>query len=93
MKKTYSPQFKAQVVLEVLKDEKTVTQLATEYGVHPKVLREWKTLALQGLPTLFERRDHAALKEQTHQQELTDLYAEIGRLTTQLSWLKKKLPS
>lgn len=93
MKKTYTAQFKATVVVELLKDEKTTAQLATEFSVHPKVLREWKAIALQGLPTLFERRDQSALKEQAHQQEVTDLYAKIGRLTTQFTWLKKKFPS
>jgi transposase len=44
------------------------------------------------LPTVFERRDDVAELKATHAQQLEDLYAQIGRLTTQLTWLKKKLP-
>lgn len=93
MKKTYTSAFKAEVVLALLKEEKTISELATEFGVHPKVLREWKVLAIRALPTLFERRDTTAAQQAAHAQQLDDLYAEIGRLTTQLTWLKKKLPS
>jgi len=93
MKKTYTPAFKAEVVLALLKEEKTISELATEFGVHPKVLREWKVLAIKALPSVFERRDTSVAQQAAHEQQLTDLYAEIGRLTTQVTWLKKKLPS
>jgi transposase len=93
MKKSYTATFKAQVVLELLKEEKTPAQISAEHGVHPNLLREWKLLALKSLPALFERRDDLAAKEVAHTQQLEELYAEIGRLTTQVNWLKKKLPS
>jgi putative transposase len=57
MKKSYTATFKAQVVLELLKETKTISQLASEYGVHPNVLREWRQAAIKGLPDLFENRD------------------------------------
>jgi putative transposase len=93
MKKLYTPAFKAQVVLELLKEEKTLAQLSSEHGVHPNVLREWKVIALKGLSSLYERRDNLAEQAAAHEKQLADLYAEIGRLTTQLNWLKKKLPA
>ncbi|RRR76411.1 MAG: hypothetical protein EI684_03030 [Candidatus Viridilinea halotolerans] len=46
MKKSYPTAFKAQVVLEMLKETKTVNQRASEHGVAPTVLREWKQAAL-----------------------------------------------
>ena len=92
MKKTYTAAFKAQVVLEMLKEEKTLAQISSEFGAHPNVLRDWKSQALKGLPMVFERRDDLADTKAAHARELEDLYAEIGRLTTQLNWLKKKLP-
>ena len=92
MKKSYTATFKAQVVLELLKETKTLSQLVSEYGVHANVLRDWRTQALKGLPTIFDRRDDIAALKTTHTQQVDDLYAEIGRLTTQLNWLKKKLP-
>jgi transposase-like protein len=91
MRKTYTAHFKAQVVLDLLKDEKTLAQLASEHGVHPNMLREWKTIVLRALPGAFEQRDTVAATQVTHAQQMHELYAEIGQLTTQLNWLKKKL--
>ncbi len=91
VKKSYTSAFKAQVVLELLKEEKTAAQLASEYGVHPSLLRDWKAVALNALPSTFEKRDTRAATEAAHAQQVEELYAEIGRLTTQVNWLKKKL--
>ena len=89
MKKSYSSAFKAQVILELLKEDKTIAQLATKYEVHPTLLRDWKAIALKALPSAFDRRDSAETTQATHDQQMQDLYAEIGRLTTQVTWLKK----
>ena len=89
MKKVYTAAFKAQVALDLLKEEKTLVQISAEYGVHANVLRDWRTQALKGLPTIFDRRDDIAALKTTHTQPVDDLYAEIGRRTTQLNWLKK----
>ncbi len=91
MRKSYTSTFKAQVVLELLKEEKPLTQLASEYGVHPNLLRDWKAIALKALPTAFEQRDSFAAARAAHAQQVQELYAEIGRLTMQLTWLQKKL--
>ena len=91
MKKTYSPEFKAQVVLEILKEEKTVTQVASEHGIHPVQLHRWKSQAIGGLPKLFtdEEKKVDSVKAE-YERKLQELYAEVGRLNTHLSWLKKK---
>jgi transposase len=89
-RKTYSAELKAQAVLELLREEKSLTQVASEYGVHPNQLRRWKQTALEQLPSLFTR-DSAAEEQLAEQAALQEqLYAEIGRLTTQVNWLKKK---
>lgn len=90
MRKRYSAAFKAQVVLELLKEEKTINQLAAEHGVHPTQLRDWKKQALDGLPNLFEQSPEAARLAAAQERERDELFAQIGRLTTQLAWLKKK---
>jgi putative transposase len=90
MRKRYSAAFKAQIVQELLKENKSLTQLASEYGVHPNQLRDWKKVALQGLPTLFDVDKKANAAAVDHEQKIDDLYAQIGRLTTQVAWLKKK---
>ncbi len=91
LRKLYSPAQKAQIVVELLKEERTLAQISAGHGVHVNLLRRWKAQALAGLPSLFEA-DPLGLQEQTaaHAREKEELYAEIGRLSTQLNWLKKK---
>ncbi len=50
MRKHYTASFKAQVVQELLKEDKTIAQIAAEYEVHPTQLNKWKSTALAGLP-------------------------------------------
>jgi transposase len=90
MRKQYSASLKARVVRELLREEKTTAQLAAEYGVHPTQLGKVKALALQGLPALFEGQAETAALKAAHEAERTALYAEIGRLSTQVAWLKRK---
>lgn len=90
MRKRHTPAFKAQIVKEALKEEKTLSQLASENDIHPNQISAWKATALNGLPTLFERESKAAADQTAHQQQLEELYAQIGRLSTQVVWLKKK---
>ena len=95
MRNSYSPEFKAKVVREVLREEKPLSQVAAAHGLHPNLVSQWRDQALAGMAGLFSRAKETdwAAKEAAHEQEKQDLYAEIGRLTTQLSWLKKKLAS
>jgi putative transposase len=94
MRKRYAAKQKAQIVLEILKEERPIAQIASEYGIHPNQLYKWKAQALEGLPEVFEE-DHKSEKalKAVHERQLQELYAEIGRLNTQLTWLKKNLAS
>ncbi len=90
-RKHFTASQKAQIALEILKEERTVNQLACEYGVHPNVLYRWKKQALENLPKLFEDENKGERARQAeHERQVNELYSEIGRLTTQLNWLKKK---
>ncbi len=55
-KKHYSPSFKSQVVQEVLAANRTLTQIASEHGIHPNVITKWKRAALAALPDAFDER-------------------------------------
>ena len=61
MRKQYTAAFKARVVQELLKEEKTLAQIAAEYEVHPTQLKNWRTVALEGLPGLFEKSQRSSL--------------------------------
>jgi putative transposase len=91
MRKQYSAKQKAQIVLEILKEERPIAQIASQYGIHPNQLYKWKAQALEGLPELFEdsRKGNKDLKA-AHERQVEELYAQIGRLNIQLAWLKKK---
>lgn len=93
-RKRYTAQQKATIVIELLREEKSVSQIASEYEVHPNLLYKWKKQGLESFHEVFE--DHQQERRETeaeHQKEKDGLYAEIGRLTTQVNWLKKNLAS
>ena len=90
MRKQYTSAFKAKVVQEILREEKTLAQIASEYEVHPTQLKSWKAIAVEGMQNLFEKQDNTAELKATYEKQVTELYAEIGKLTTQVTWLKKK---
>ena len=91
-RKQYTADFKAKVVKEMLKEEKTVGQVAAEYEEHSNMLYRWREQMLAGLPGLFsdQAAQELAEKEAEWEKEREALYAEIGRLTTQVTWLEKK---
>jgi len=89
-RKQYSPTLKAKIVVEALRETKTIAELAAEHQVHPNLITKWKQAAVAELPTLFERgtvKDEAA---EAQEKKIAELYQEIGKLTTQVNWLKKK---
>lgn len=91
IRKRHTPVQKAAITLELLKGEETLPQIGARHGLHSNLLRKWRAQALEGLPRLFTNEDQdQRAREAEHQRQLNELYAEIGRLTTQLAWLKKK---
>jgi transposase-like protein len=90
MKKKYTPDFKAKVVLELLKEEMTVAQLSSKHNIHQSVINKWRNTVLEGLPELLadNRKRDTLIKE--HEAEVQELYAQIGEISAQLNWLKKK---
>lgn len=89
-RKRYTPTFKAQVVQELLKEEKTLAQVAAAHGIHPTQLIKWRSTALEGLPTLFTRQESTVTLKAAYEARLATLYEEIGRLATQVAWLKRQ---
>lgn len=91
IRRKFTPEQKAQIVLEILKEEKSIAQLSSEHGIHANVLHRWKTETIQNLHQLFvdDRKGITKMKNE-YEQKINDLYAEVGKLTTQNAWLKKK---
>ena len=91
MRKHYTSREKAKMVLEVLRGESTLNEIASQNNIHPTLLNRWKSQAIEDLPELFEKKSSKSRKEATeNEREKDDLYKQIGKLTTQIEWLKKK---
>ena len=91
MKKTHSSEVKAKIVLEVLRGEETLNEIASKHNLHPNLLTRWKTQAINNLPQVFENETAKARKNAREaEKEKNELYQQIGKLTTQVEWLKKK---
>ena len=84
---TYTSEQKAKVVLELLKEEQTIGELATQYKVTPKTIQNWKKEFLANASKAFERDKNAKEnKEQKIEEEKVEFISEIDRV-------KKQLPS
>ncbi len=87
-RKRYDAAFKAKVALEAIKGERTISEIASNTGVHPNQISKWKKQVLEELPGIFSsvRKKH---REQSEELE-SELYKQIGQLKVELDWLKKK---
>jgi transposase-like protein len=76
-------------VLEAIRNQRTIAEIASEYGVHANQITKWKRRVLDELPGIFstkrerDQRDNEALQ--------AELYRQIGQMKVELDWLKKKV--
>lgn len=89
-RKNHSPSFKTKVVLEMLKETKSISELSSEHGVHATQLHRWRKEFLEKAPEVFARESSWESDKGQYEEKVEELYTEIGKLSTQLSWLKKK---
>lgn len=90
-RKRYTSEFKSQIVLEILKEEKTLSEIASDHGIHVNQLRQWKKAVIDQMPQAFANENKKIDQMQAdYENQIESLYTEIGKLTTQLSWVKKK---
>lgn len=93
MKRTiYSAEYKTKIVLELLREEKELGQLAAEYEINPNLLRNWKKEFLEGASRVFDesrRERELRKKEQTLDEERDRLMKTIGQLTVERDWLQR----
>jgi len=88
-RRQYDPQYKFRVALEAAKGTKTISQLASETGIHPNQISSWKRQLLDGGGELFSRKNGRQEKIQAAHE--AELYEQIGRLRMEVEWLKKKV--
>lgn len=86
-KRSFSPAFKAQVVLEALKEHRTISEIAREHELHANVISIWKKQFMDNLPDVFGKN---AAPDAEAGKEIDQLHKKIGQLTIEIDWLKKK---
>lgn len=87
-RKQFSSDFKMRVVIEAIKGQKTANEIASEYGVHPTQIAQWKKQALDELPGIFERPNGE--RARSEEALIASLYQQIGQLKVEVDFLKKK---
>lgn len=93
-KRKYTAEFKAGLVLEVLRGEREIGQIAAEHNINPNQLRAWKTSFLEKAPALFEENKvakEAARKEQEAAAEKQAMLKTIGQLTMERDFLQEEI--
>ena len=88
-RRQHSGAFKAKVALEAIRGERTVNEIAADYGLHPVQITHWKRVALDALPDVFSSRRGATHKDEEALKAA--LYQQIGQLKVELDWLKKQV--
>ena len=87
----YTSEFKTKVVLEVLREEATINEIASKYEIAPTMLNRWKAEFLERAHHVFDRdadKSEKRIKEFEEKEER--LQKLVGQLTVEVDWLKKK---
>ena len=92
-KKSYDAEFKKKVILEIMREEKSMAEISSKYQVCKSTARDWHRQFLKNMQLAIEPEkgiENYKQKLREQEKEKGDLYKQIGKLTTQLDWAKKK---
>ena len=89
IRKRYTAEFKAHVAFEACREDRTLAQLSSEFGVSSEQICRWKKKLQSDAGRIFAEKQDA----RTPEEVTAPLYQEIGRLKMELDWMKKKCPS
>jgi len=87
-RKSFTSEFKAKVALVAIRQERTINEIASEHGVHPNQVSDWKREAISWLKETFSIK--RGRKKADEAATIEALYGRIGQLTMEMDWLKKK---
>lgn len=92
VRRQFDGKFKSKVVIETLRERKTLSELCKDYDLHPNQITDWKKQVIEGLPEIFDKGQARENKSQIIDiEEITSpLYQQIGQLKVELDYLKKK---
>jgi transposase-like protein len=90
MKRQFTKEFKSKVALEAIKEERTISEIASKFEIHPNLISNWKRQVLNSLPDIFERPNKKSDQEKKQEKEKDLLFKNIGELKVENDFLKKK---
>ena len=89
-RRTHSPEFKARIALEALKEIKTVNQIAAENEIHPVQVSTWKKELKEQVSPIYERKNGKDKGREVDEKSIEALEHKVGQLTMERDWLSKK---
>ena len=89
-RQTFSKNFKARVVLEALREESTIQEIAVKHGVHPNQVSQWKSQAIAGMEDIFERPNKKSQVVRQQEEKESEYLKTIGKQKVEIEFLKKK---
>lgn len=90
-RRTWTPQEKANIVLEILREESTLVEISKRYDIAQPVLSRWKTDFVSNMPSVFDKKGDDVNKiKMEHEEEKEILIKKIGELSMDVDYLKKK---
>ncbi len=88
-RRNHKPSFKAKIALAAIRGDQTISEIASQYGVHPNQVSSWKKIALDNLEALFVG-NHSAFDPDA-EKKIKELHAKIGELTVERDFFEQAL--
>ena len=87
--RTFTAEFKLKIAIELLKGEKTFSEICAQYELHPTQAKQWRKKLMQEGATVFTKHNGNLIKEKD--ELIEQLYKRLGQRDVELDWLKKKM--
>ena len=90
-RRKFTAEFKAKVALEAIKEQKSLSELAEQFELHPNLISIWKREFLENASNVFSKNNDDKKTMADAEKEKDELFKQIGQLKVENDWLKKKV--